>query len=202
MLKKYTAYFCVCSIISVIITQVDIYGVFHPRDVPAAPIIQPTVPKLVPPEPVISFTVDSNDLECMATNVYHESRGESVKGQLAVAHVTLNRVADPNYPDNVCDVVYQAKYSTWWLESKGRLVPVKWKCQFTWYCDGKSDSIDKTSQSWKQAVAVSFSVLSDETVDPSKGATHYFNHHKANPLWSKQMTLIARIDNHSFFSYR
>jgi N-acetylmuramoyl-L-alanine amidase len=200
MLKKHIAYICVCSIIAVVITQCDIYGILHTRDTYTPRTIVP--PILHEPEPVISFTVDSNELECMATNVYHESRGESVKGQLAVAHVTLNRVEDENYPDNVCDVVYQAKYSTWWLETKGRLVPVRWKCQFTWYCDGKSDFINKSSSAWEQALYISTNVLTGNTDDPTAGATHYFNHHIANPHWSKFMTEVARIDNHAFFYYR
>jgi spore germination cell wall hydrolase CwlJ-like protein len=59
------------------------------------------------PEQQASTDLSEDDLECLVRNVYHESRGESLIGQAAVAHVTLNRVRSPAYPDSVCDVVWQ-----------------------------------------------------------------------------------------------
>ena len=73
----------------------------------------------------------SRQNECLALNIYHEAKGESELGQRAVAYVTLNRAHDPAYPDDICDVVYQA------VKKNG--VPVKNQCQFSWYCDGKDD---------------------------------------------------------------
>ena len=70
--------------------------------------------------------------------MYHEAKGESLAGKSAVAHVTLNRVKHPKYPNNICDVVQQAKYYTNW---RGKQTPVIGLCQFSWYCDGKSDDI-------------------------------------------------------------
>ena len=52
--------------------------------------------------------IDEDELHCLAKNVYHEARGESKAGKLAVAHVTLNRVHSDEFPDTVCGVVYQA----------------------------------------------------------------------------------------------
>ena len=46
-------------------------------------------------------------LMCLALNIYFEARNESIAGQIAVAEVTLNRVASKNYPNNVCGVIYQ-----------------------------------------------------------------------------------------------
>jgi hypothetical protein len=57
--------------------------------------------------------LSEDDLFCMVHNVYHESRGESVLGQAAVAYVTLNRVRSPAYPDSVCDVVWQKGQFSW-----------------------------------------------------------------------------------------
>ena len=47
---------------------------------------------------------------CLALNVYHEAKNQSLIGQIAVAQVVMNRVKDERYPDNVCDVVYQGQY--------------------------------------------------------------------------------------------
>jgi N-acetylmuramoyl-L-alanine amidase len=78
-------------------------------------------------------------LVCVAVAVYFESRGEPVAGQVAVAHVIRNRIEDPRYPDNACDVVKQGYY---WNGS-----PIRNKCQFSFYCDGKPDD-PKNKQAW------------------------------------------------------
>ena len=106
--------------------------------------------------------IDPEQALCLATNVY-EAKGESLAGKSAVAHVTLNRVKHPKYPNNICDVVQQAKYYTNW---RGKQTPVIGLCQFSWYCDGKSDDIQivyhtgsragkpigPNMESWKQSV--------------------------------------------------
>jgi hypothetical protein len=69
----------------------------------------------------------TSELDCLASNVYWEARAEPRLGQIAVAAVTLNRVADPGFPDTVCGVVRQG-------EERGRD-----RCQFSWYCDGLDD---------------------------------------------------------------
>ena len=51
------------------------------------------------------------ELGCLALNIYHEGRGESAKGQSAIAAVTMNRVASKHYPDSICEVVWQRKHS-------------------------------------------------------------------------------------------
>lgn len=53
------------------------------------------------------------ELECLATNVYREARGEPFVGQVAVAKVTLNRVASKRYPNTICKVVYQKSQFSW-----------------------------------------------------------------------------------------
>ena len=46
-------------------------------------------------------------LTCLAQNIYFESSDQSTIGQIAVAEVTLNRVADPRWPNDICSVVKQ-----------------------------------------------------------------------------------------------
>ena len=40
-------------------------------------------------------------LMCLALNVYHEAKNQSLIGQIAVAQVVLNRVHDERYPNTV-----------------------------------------------------------------------------------------------------
>ena len=76
---------------------------------------------------------------CLAMNVYWEARNQSIAGQVAVAQVTMNRVASPDYPNDVCGVVHQHK-------------------QFSWQWDGKSD-VPKEDASWNKAQMVAMGVL-------------------------------------------
>ena len=93
-----------------------------------------------------------NGLECLAMNVYHEARGQGLAGQVAVMHVTLNRVEDPRFPNNICGVVYQGPVRPSW-KNNGTYIPIKNKCQFSWWCDGKSDKA-KDVKSWNSIVSL------------------------------------------------
>ena len=79
-------------------------------------------------------------LTCLAQNIYFESRDQSTIGQIAVAEVTLNRVADPRWPNDVCSVVKQGPTYKW-----KKTYPIKHRCEFSWYCDGKSDKVKDTA---------------------------------------------------------
>lgn len=147
---------------------------------------------------VSKASISRKELTCLATNIYHEARGESDVGKIAVAHVTLNRTFSEYYPDTICDVVYQARLSRWWLENKGREVPVRNQCQFSWYCDGRSDAVDANSQGWKDSVYFAMAVLVEKYGDPTYGATHYYNHNIVKPDWSHVLAYTTRIDNHTF----
>lgn len=124
-------------------------------------------------------------LMCMALNVYHESRSEDLRGQVAVANVTLNRVAASKWPNDVCSVVEQGY-------TKG-----KPNCQFSWYCDGKSDTPTDTV-SWARAVLVANDVMMGYIPDITKGATHYHAKY-VNPYWSKSFTKTVEIGSHIFY---
>lgn len=123
-------------------------------------------------------------LVCLALNVYHEARGEGIEGQFAVADVTLNRVESPKFPDTVCEVVKQG--------GQKRLN----RCQFSWYCDGKSDE-PRNTQAWlraKQVAQVALQGLKGNT----KGATFY--HAKTvRPYWAKSFKRTAVIGSHIFY---
>lgn len=178
-------------------------GLFPESEVKLATVVVPERTPVIEPVPIeprpIEPVVDHEAITCLATNIYHEARGESIQGQVAVAHVTFNRMKSHRFPNTICDVVYQAVYSTWWYESHGRLVPVRFKCQFTWFCDGKSDRINTESYSWQRAKRIAWEVMYNGLEDPTNGSTHYFNHHLVNPYWANHMTYVATIQNHSFY---
>ena len=132
-------------------------------------------------------------LMCLALNTYHEAKNQSMIGQVATAQVVMNRVADRRYPNTVCEVVKQGpKY-------KGSDVPVRHKCQFSWFCDGKSDEPKKDSKEWRMAQEYARIVLSGRIVlDVTEGATHYHATY-VRTAWAKTKTRTTRIERHIFY---
>jgi spore germination cell wall hydrolase CwlJ-like protein len=150
------------------------------------------------PKPVVQKPkIDKQELECLALNIYHEARSESTMGQLAVAHVTLNRVEHGKFPDTICQVVKQARYSIWWKEHHDRNVPIRNKCQFSWYCDGKSDRVHELD-AWRRIMHLSLDVMLNKTTDPTSGAIYYYNPELADPFWKDSFQQVAWVDNHVF----
>ena len=100
-----------------------------------------------------NWALDAGDKECLAKNIYFEAKNQPLIGQLAVAIVVMNRVEDHRFPDTVCEVVQQGPTLAW-TEN----FPVKNKCQFSWYCDGKSDK-PKHKGKWENSLSVASLVL-------------------------------------------
>jgi spore germination cell wall hydrolase CwlJ-like protein len=123
-------------------------------------------------------------LNCLALNVYHEARSEPEEGQLAVAAVTLNRVRSEDFPDSVCGVVKQG----------GEQLH---RCQFSWWCDGKSDRPTE-AKAWNNAKRISRLALLGMTDDPTNDALYYHASY-VQPRWSRKMQQTARIDQHLFY---
>jgi spore germination cell wall hydrolase CwlJ-like protein len=138
---------------------------------------------------------ENGDRFCLAQNIYFESANQSFAGRVAVANVVLNRVEDDQFPSTVCDVVYQAEMKENW---KGNLLPVLHRCQFSWYCDGKSD-LPTDSTTWMESFRIAGMVLAFEYQDITEGALWYHSD-SVEPYWSKQLSLVTTIDNHLFYN--
>lgn len=136
---------------------------------------------------------------CLALNTYHEAKNQSLVGQIATAQVVMNRVADNRYPNTVCEVVKQGPHRPSW-ENPEKEYPVKHRCQFSWYCDGKSD-IPKNEKAWRKAQDVAFLVLYNKVnLDVTEGATHYHATY-VRPAWAKTKTRTTRIEKHIFYRW-
>ncbi len=125
------------------------------------------------------------EFQCLALNIYWEARSESWAGQVGVAMVTLNRVANPRFPTTICEVVRQ-----------GGPRP-KHQCQFSWYCDGKSDR-PQHAAAWRRAQQVAYAVLFSGPRDPTRGALFYHADY-VNPPWSRRMTQATQIGRHIYY---
>jgi spore germination cell wall hydrolase CwlJ-like protein len=121
---------------------------------------------------------------CLATNIFFESRGEDLVGKAAIAEVTMNRVASPKYPNNVCDVVWQKK-------------------QFSWTHDGKHDDPTRfkskfDQQAWSDSKALASLVLEGEIEFYPSGVTMYHADY-VTPYWTSSYEIVYTIGKHKFY---
>ena len=138
---------------------------------------------------------ENGEAFCLAKNIYFEAGNQPLAGKLAVAHVVKNRVEDSQFPDTYCGVIYQTK--EWRTSWTGNKVPVRGMCQFSWFCDGKSDE-PKDSETWLDSLWIADLVLSGAHPDITEGSLWYHADF-VEPYWSKQLELVSVIDNHLFY---
>ena len=138
------------------------------------------------------YEPSTKELRCIAKNIYFEARNQSEAGRTAVGLVTINRMYDKRWPNTACGVVFQAKL---W-DNK---VPVRNQCQFSWYCDGLSDTI-RVMSDWDDAIyqAKNAVRLFNGGADFTEGSNHY---HSINvdPWWAPSYEFVVRIDDHLFY---
>jgi len=127
---------------------------------------------------------DDQQIGCLALTIYHEARGESERGRLAVGHVVMNRTRSVLFPASVCDVVRQGGQQ-------------RDRCQFSWWCDGRSDRpIDQAAL--RESLRLAEEIYYGCTRDPTGGALWYHST-AVKPYWSKSFGLGRRIDRHVFY---
>jgi|MEHZ01.5.fsa_nt_MEHZ011499952.1_7 spore germination cell wall hydrolase CwlJ-like protein len=125
-------------------------------------------------------------LACLTAAVYFEARSEPVDAQLAVAEVIINRSNHDGFPSTVCKVV------------KEHRAPVSrpWACQFSFYCDGKSDR-PQDSAAWATAQQVASQALSGDIL--GHGAVYYHTT-AVKPVWRHDLTAVGVIGGHVFYT--
>ena len=131
-----------------------------------------------------SDEIAKKNINCLAKNIYHEARGESYLGQVAVAFVTMNRAQEKFYNDT-CKTVYERKAFSWTFQ--------------------KIDPIIRDQKSWAIAEEVATKVYRLELKDPTSGMTSYYNPKKVakiykahKPSWALNVKKAINIGNHRF----
>jgi spore germination cell wall hydrolase CwlJ-like protein len=119
---------------------------------------------------------EDRDLHCLAAGIYFESRGEPLEGQLAVAHVILNRAASGRFATNACGVLTQ-------------------RGQFSFVRRGVIPE-PTPSATWRTAVAVARIARAEQWHSPVPGALFFHARH-VSPGWSRPV--VARLGNHIFY---
>lgn len=127
----------------------------------------------------VPIRVSERELNCLAENIYHEARGESIRGQIAVAQVTINRMLhDTHFKSSICGVVHE-------------------KAQFSWTLD-KSKRI-KDNATWRYTKALAQSVLDGYNRIPNFNALYYHADY-VKPRWSRSKQIVATIGSHVFYA--
>lgn len=142
----------------------------------------PQSPISFKPDEVELSQLDRQEIECLADNVYHEARGEPQEGMLAVALVTMNRLAHKGFGNTLCKVVYQRTNGF---------------CQFSWVC--QKVKVDRKSELYEEIYD-----LAEETylnyytgmVDITKSSL-FFHATSVNPGWNLVKTV--QLGRHIFY---
>jgi spore germination cell wall hydrolase CwlJ-like protein len=139
------------------------------------------------PEEVITAKERERQLDCLAINIYREAGYEPFEGKVAVAQVTMNRVEDPQFPNDVCAVVYQ------------KTTVVKTVCQFSWYCDTTHRNRPK-GPGYAESYEVAKKVLLEGFRLPSLEAALFYHADYINPNW--KLDRITKVGTHIFYKQR
>ncbi|MEO0912992.1 MAG: cell wall hydrolase [Pseudomonadota bacterium] len=121
---------------------------------------------------------------CLTEALYFEARGETLKGQLAVAEVILNRVDSRRYPNSVCGVIEQGSHR-------------RNACQFSFKCDGAPEKFHERT-AYERVGKIARMMLEGRERLLTDGATHYHTIH-VRPSWARRLTKTADIGVHIFY---
>lgn len=130
----------------------------------------------------ISDVLDERELMCLALNVYHEARNQPFEGQLAVAHVTLNRMGDSLGSASICDVVFRARHFSWTSDPAKRRV-----------------RSPRETTAWETAQRVARMAIEDRDADPVEGST-FFHATWVQPDWAAAFIRVRQIGDHIFYA--
>ena len=143
--------------------------------------------------PVDKITTSAREIEkqlqCMAKNIYWEAANEPFEGKVAVAQVTMNRVASGKFADTVCGVVYQR------TTAYDRVI-----CQFSWFCEKNHVTKPIHTTLFKESEEVAKMVMLEGFTLPNMKEAIYYHADYVNPRWNKPK--IGQIGRHIFYRER
>jgi N-acetylmuramoyl-L-alanine amidase len=120
----------------------------------------------------------TRELECLATGIYFESKGEPLAGQLAVGKVIANRAnSGGRFPPTYCGVLFQ-------------------RSQFSFVHGHSLPSVPRSSKQWRTAVAMA-KIVDQGLKESAVGNALFFHARYVSPGW--HLKRVASIGNHIFY---
>jgi spore germination cell wall hydrolase CwlJ-like protein len=164
--------------------------------------------------------MSDRDVECLARNIFFESRGEPTEGKIAVGIVTVNRAQDPRFGKSVCEVVKARtvvsktreiqqtemvrigyfgppeKRTT--TQTVVEQVPV---CQFSWTCGGYARQPKPTDERWVESRAIAEGIARGDYEDYRNkyGNALFFHSTAVRPIWAKTKKFVTKTGHHLFY---
>lgn len=129
-------------------------------------------------------------VECLIEAIYFEARSESFDGQLAVANVILNRVNNEKFPRTICGVVHHGHVNK-------RGIPVRGRCAFSYWCDGKPEHMVNTT-AYRSAAEAATLALEGFVIKGLDRATYYHAYY-VKPDWAVNKKFIRKLGTHLFY---
>ena len=117
--------------------------------------------------------ISNSEFQCLTENIYMESRGEPLQGQIMVGKVTINRKVSGKFPSTICGVVYQPKQFSWTIKKKHKKI---------------------NQEEWNTARYAAYSALMDKRHIPAL----YYHNLTVAPAWGRPYLL--KINNHKFYA--
>lgn len=148
----------------------------------------PSTNDLLEQPPATQTAYSDKELWCLANAVYFEARGESYRGQVAVAQVVMNRVKDYRYPKTICGVVYQNQQK-------------RNACQFSFACDGIPEVVTE-EKPWEQAQDIAKQVASGDLYLTEVGTATHYHATYVRPAWAPRMEKVTQIGLHVFYKFK
>jgi N-acetylmuramoyl-L-alanine amidase len=167
--KKTKALFFSIVLIAILPTTVAKH-IIEPIEIVLEPIVVYKNPHLV-----------ESEINCLATAIYYEARGEGRLGQKAVGTVVMNRVYSEEFPETPCQVVYQRRGST---------------CQFSWVCDMEAGPSQHRYTSEIKEMALR--IIKEDTRIPFDAV--FFHGVHQGLLWENKYNYLGTIGGHHFYS--
>lgn len=135
---------------------------------------------------IISIKTRERQLDCLALNIYREAGYEPFEGKVAVAQVTMNRVKDGRFGNDVCGVVYQKN-----------VIMEKVVCQFSWACDSSHKNRPIGKEAYNESYEVAKKVLLEGFRLSILKDAMYYHATYVSPRWPHEK--IGKIGQHIFY---
>lgn len=134
----------------------------------------------------VSAAQVTKQLDCLTRNIYYEAGYEPFEGKVAVAQVTMNRLASGRFADSVCGVVYQKN-----------VFYQKVVCQFSWSCETNHKIKPINPTMYRESQEVARKVMLENFKLPGLKNAMYYHADYVNPGWNKPK--ISKIGRHIFY---
>lgn len=128
-----------------------------------------------------SVQLSAGEQDCLARNVFYEAGVEDYTGKIAVAQVTVNRLKEGRWGDDICKVVYSPS-------------------QFSWTKDKKKRWAKPKGELWKASQIATRDFIKGTRIKHLESSRFYHTDYIKRPAWAKVKQEVHKIGQHIFYA--